>query len=198
MSELFYSAYDFVSADDLYLSGTETFRLDVRSPSEFSIEHIAFSKNIPMDELESRLHEVPRDTRVVLICRSGETAKRAAWTLAKADFEPVILDGGLSAWLREGLPVVVGKKMLSLERPVLTILAIAFFLGIVLGLEVNPWFFVLAGFFSFSLSLVWLTGTGQLAMLLAKAPWNKFSAADVTENSDGSKGDSQHNNTCCV
>lgn len=198
MSELIYSAYDLISADDLYLSGTETFRLDVRSALEFSVEHIAFSINIPLDELALRLQEVPRDSRIVLICRSGDTAKRAAWTLAKAGMEAVILDGGLSAWLREGLPVVVGKKMLSIERPVLTVLAGAFILGIVLGLEVNPWFFVLAGFFSIGLTLVWLTGTGQLAMLLAKAPWNKFSASDVTASSTDQKGDSQHNHTCCV
>jgi rhodanese-related sulfurtransferase len=198
MSDLFYSAYDLISADDLYLSGTETYRLDVRSALEFSVEHIALSINIPQDELELRLHEMPRDRRIVLICRSGDCAKRAAWTLAKAGIEPAILEGGLSAWLRDGLPVVVGKKMLSLERPVLMILASAFFLGIILGLEVNPWFFLLAGFFSISITLVWLTGTGQLAMLLAKSPWNKFSAADVTAKSTDSNGDSQHNNTCCV
>ncbi len=34
--------------------------LDVRSPIEFETEHIADSVNVPLNELESRFEEVPR------------------------------------------------------------------------------------------------------------------------------------------
>src|SRR5512143_1819748 len=44
---------------------------DVRTEGEYATAHIAKSVLIPLDELENRLNEVPRDQDVVVICRSG-------------------------------------------------------------------------------------------------------------------------------
>ena len=45
--------------------------LDTRTPKEFSKGHIEGFKNIPVDELRERLHEIEKDKPVYVICQSG-------------------------------------------------------------------------------------------------------------------------------
>ncbi len=45
--------------------------VDVRTPSEYRGGHVAGSKNIPLDTLESALHTLPTDRPVVFCCASG-------------------------------------------------------------------------------------------------------------------------------
>ncbi len=45
--------------------------IDIRTPAEYRDGHIPGVVNIPLDELEKRLSEIPKDKKVVLICRTG-------------------------------------------------------------------------------------------------------------------------------
>ena len=45
--------------------------VDVRTPGEYQDGHIPGVANIPLDQLEKRIGEIPRDKKVVLICRTG-------------------------------------------------------------------------------------------------------------------------------
>ena len=45
--------------------------IDVRSPMEYSGGHVAGSKNIPLNELQSKMNSVPKSKPVVFICASG-------------------------------------------------------------------------------------------------------------------------------
>ena len=75
--------------------------LDVRSPGEFSSGAFPKAKNIPVDQLESRLSELgAKEKPVVVYCASGARSSRAARILAKAGFSDVVDAGGLASMPR--------------------------------------------------------------------------------------------------
>jgi len=86
------------------------FILDVRTPEEWSEFHIPGSTLIPVDELESRVNEVPRDQEVVVVCRSGNRSAVGRDILKNASFIQVTsMAGGLKAWRADGLETVEGQ-----------------------------------------------------------------------------------------
>jgi adenylyltransferase/sulfurtransferase len=93
-------------------SDSPPFLLDVREPWEWAVSNLGErgARLIPLDELESRLGEIPDDRPVVVYCRTGQRSEDAARLMRQAGRERVAnLRGGLVAWAREiepGLPVV--------------------------------------------------------------------------------------------
>ncbi len=158
--------------------------LDVRSPIEFGTEHIEGSLNLPLGELEERFDEVPRNTGLIVICRSGKRAERAAFTLMGRGFQPQVLEGGLEAWKKAGLPVKIGKKRLSIERQIQLIVGSGVLTGVLLGVLVNPWFLIIPGFFGAGLTFAGMTGTCALGILLGMAPWNKLEIPQQSQKSN--------------
>jgi len=71
--------------------------VDVRSPEEFAEKHVDGARNIPVGDIESRLSELPKDHPVVVYCRSGMRAARAASALRAAGFTAYNM-GGVDAW----------------------------------------------------------------------------------------------------
>jgi len=62
--------------------------------------------SVPFSELSNRLGELPADRPVVLLSRIGIKGKQAAKLLIEKGYQDVaLLDGGLTAWEEEGLPV---------------------------------------------------------------------------------------------
>jgi rhodanese-related sulfurtransferase len=83
------------------------FLLDVRMPPELVAEgRIAGSVNIPMNELQRRLAEIPSDTEVVAVCKSGIRSLNAAGWLRQLGRNAANLSGGMDRWKALGLPVV--------------------------------------------------------------------------------------------
>ncbi len=73
--------------------------LDVRSGFEYLVRHIDGSRNIPVDELESRLDELgDRDAPVVVYCLSGNRSGRAAALLTEAGFTRVYDVGSMFSY----------------------------------------------------------------------------------------------------
>lgn len=79
--------------------------VDVRTPEEFASGHIAGSVNIPLNELPSRMSELPTDQPVVLYCRSGNRSAQAADILRRAGYNQIYDLGGIISWTAAGLPV---------------------------------------------------------------------------------------------
>lgn len=79
--------------------------VDVRTPEEFATGHIAGAVNIPLDTLESRLGEVPKDTPIVLYCRTGNRSAQAADLLEGAGYSDIRDLGGILDWTAAGYPV---------------------------------------------------------------------------------------------
>jgi len=93
-----------VQAYEKYQQGA--FFLDVRSQAEWNQVHIARSTLIPLDELQSRLVEIPRDQDVVVVCLSGKRSKEGMTILQQAGFSRAsCLTGGLTAWKAAGYPL---------------------------------------------------------------------------------------------
>jgi rhodanese-related sulfurtransferase len=82
--------------------------LDVREPSEYAAGHIAGSTLIPAHQLSSRMGELPKDREIICVCASGSRSSSAARQLASNGYNVLNLSGGMSRWLRAGLPVKKG------------------------------------------------------------------------------------------
>jgi phage shock protein E len=73
--------------------------VDVRTPAEFAAGRLPGAINIPVQELGDRLVELqPKDTPVVLYCRSGRRSGSAARTLKSAGFAVVHDLGPMGRW----------------------------------------------------------------------------------------------------
>jgi hydroxyacylglutathione hydrolase len=81
--------------------------LDIRTPREWAARHIKDSVNIPLNHLQERIAEVPRDRRIAVHCAGGYRSSIAASILFREGITDLIeLAGGLAAWDAAQLPVV--------------------------------------------------------------------------------------------
>jgi rhodanese-related sulfurtransferase len=83
--------------------------LDVRQPDEFRSGHIAGAKLIPLNELPTRMAELPKDTEILCVCRSGARSGAAVGQLNRAGFTAMNLQGGMTTWQAAGYAVKKGK-----------------------------------------------------------------------------------------
>lgn len=51
--------------------------LDVRTAQEFAENHVQGAVNIPVQELKSRVYELPKDKPILILCRTGVRAATA-------------------------------------------------------------------------------------------------------------------------
>lgn len=99
-----------ISVNDAYAKyNAGVFLLDVRTAEEWAEYHVPDTTHIPLDELDKRLGELPRDQEIVVICRSGNRSQEGRDILLKAGFSPVVsMAGGLKQWSAAGYPTVTG------------------------------------------------------------------------------------------
>lgn len=82
--------------------------VDVRDREEISAKSLGIKELIavPLNELGDRLSEIPANRTVMLVSRIGVKGREAAQYLLQHGYSDVALvDGGLTAWETEGLPV---------------------------------------------------------------------------------------------
>jgi rhodanese-related sulfurtransferase len=154
--------------------------IDVRTPAEFQEVHVDFARNIPLDRLDPATAG-PRDQTLYLICRSGGRGKMACEKLAAAGFNVVNVEGGTSAWDAEGLPVIRGRKVMSLERQVRIAAGSLVLVGVILSLTVHPYLIGLSAFVGAGLVFAGITDTCGMGMILARMPWNQVSTTCSTQ-----------------
>jgi len=100
---------DITVAEAVALRDQGALFVDVRTTEEYSAAHVAGSVSIPLDQLQTRINEVPRDREVVVICASGTRAKTGRDMLVEAGYTKVAcMTGGLHEWQAEGYPTVAG------------------------------------------------------------------------------------------
>lgn len=72
--------------------------LDVRTPAEVSEGAVPGALNIPLQELDRRYSEIPKDKKLLVYCRSGRRSAAASSMLIQAGFKEVYnIRGGFSA-----------------------------------------------------------------------------------------------------
>ena len=63
------------------------------------------SAHIELDRLTAEAGSIDRERTVVFYCRSGSRSALAAEAFSAAGYDAHNLDGGLKAWVADGLPI---------------------------------------------------------------------------------------------
>jgi rhodanese-related sulfurtransferase len=78
--------------------------VDVRQPQEWRAGVVAGALLIPLNELPRRIDELPRESTVAFLCRSGHRSTLAARQARRHGIDVVSVKGGMIAWNKVGLP----------------------------------------------------------------------------------------------
>lgn len=155
--------------------------IDVRTPVEFREIHATDARLVPLDSLDpvALLGGGNGSRPVCFICKSGQRARKAAEKCAAAGFAGVAyVEGGTEAWAAAGLPVVRGRKAMSLERQVRIAAGSLVLAGVILAALVHPYFAAVSAFVGAGLVFAGVTDTCGMGLMLAKMPWNRLPADD--------------------
>ena len=82
--------------------------VDVRDREEVASKSLGIKQMvaIPLNELGEHLGEIPANQTIMLVSRIGKKGREAAYFLAEHGFSKLaLIEGGLTAWENEGLPV---------------------------------------------------------------------------------------------
>ncbi len=85
----------------------DAYLLDVREPVEWASGHIEGARHIPMNDVPQRLADLPDDTEIVVVCKSGGRSGQVTGYLAAKGIKAVNMSGGMLAW------AVAHKSMVS-------------------------------------------------------------------------------------
>ena len=103
-----------ISADELLArlkAGEPLVMVDVRPTEEYQAAHVPGAVSIPLEQLEQRLRELPRDREIVAYCRGPYCAfaPEAVRTLREHGYAARYLSDGLPEWAaaRNGVESVV-------------------------------------------------------------------------------------------
>lgn len=96
-----------VSTDEAYqmYQKSGTFTVDVRTQEEWDEYHAPNTTLIPLDQLQNRLSEVPKDKEILVVCRSGNRSQQGRDILLSAGYNATSMAGGLKEWYAKGYPI---------------------------------------------------------------------------------------------
>lgn len=149
--------------------------IDIRAADEHARSRIPGARNAPLGS-ELNLADAPA---VIFHCRSGmRTDANAAQLAAASPCEAYLLDGGIEAWRKAGLPVIDDAKApLEIMRQVQITAGLLVLAGVILSLTVAPAWIGLSAFVGAGLTFAGISGWCGMARLLALMPWNRRTAA---------------------
>jgi len=169
----------------------DPFYIDVRTPQEFEGVHISGARNIPLPDLHKYVDELKAlslERPIKLVCRTQNRVKIAYEYLTNNGLTNCeILEGGITAWVDQGKPVVKGQQRISLEGQVRAIAGGLILIGVALGFTVHSGFFLLPAIVGAGLLHAGLTDSCLMGMLLSRLPMNRIGNSNST---NGKKGDS--------
>jgi rhodanese-related sulfurtransferase len=147
--------------------------IDVRTPVEYREVHVEFAKNIPLDQLDPQAvmqaRNGLRDEPLYLVCHTGSRGEKACAKFRQAGYTNVVnVEGGTLACEQIGLPLIRGKKAISLERQVRIAAGSLVLLGAILGWLIHPACIGLSAFVGAGLIFAGITDTCGMGMLLAR------------------------------
>ncbi|MBK7316474.1 MAG: rhodanese-like domain-containing protein [Anaerolineales bacterium] len=90
-------------AYQMYQSGV--FVVDVRTQEEWDEYHAPNTTLIPLDQLQNRLAEIPKDREILVVCRSGNRSQQGRDILLAAGYNATSMTGGLKEWYAKGYPI---------------------------------------------------------------------------------------------
>jgi len=150
--------------------------VDVREADEHARERIPGARHHALSQIDARTPVRAGDDVLVFHCRSGARTKANAPRLARAasGCEAFVLEGGLDAWKRAGLPTEIDRRQpIEMNRQVQIGAGSLIVIGILLGWFVSPNFYVLPAFVGVGLMFAGISGFCGMARVLALMPWNR-------------------------
>jgi rhodanese-related sulfurtransferase len=153
--------------------------IDIREPDEFARSHIKGAQSQPLSVWEKAHLSVDPDADVIFTCRSGmRTAGACDRLAARVTGDAFVLDGGLNAWEKAGLPVETNADApLEIMRQVQIAAGSLVLIGVLLGFFVAPAWFGLSAFVGAGLTFAGISGFCGMARLLMLMPWNRVKTA---------------------
>jgi rhodanese-related sulfurtransferase len=102
-----------------HLRARDVVVLDVRPAPEFAAGHIPGALNVPIEDLERRLRDIPSETQVVAYCRGPYCAYAddAVRLLGDRGRRALRLEDGFPEWAHAGLPVETHTAEAAAPRP---------------------------------------------------------------------------------
>jgi rhodanese-related sulfurtransferase len=153
--------------------------VDIREPNEFARSHVKGAKSQPLSTWEKAQLSIDPDADVIFTCRSGmRTAGACDRLAARVNGDAFVLDGGLDAWAKSGLPVETNADApMEIMRQVQIAAGSLVLVGVILGFLIAPAWFALSGFVGAGLTFAGVSGFCGMARLLMLAPWNRVKPA---------------------
>ena len=159
--------------------------VDIRETDEHLREKVAGAHHLPLSKLDEADLAAHQGKPVIFHCKSGARTAAHAPRLARkvtGGCDVFIVEGGIEAWKKAGLPVVTDRRQpIELQRQVQIGAGTLALLGTMLGLFVSPWFFVVPAFVGAGLVFAGVTGFCGMARILMRAPWNRASLAPAAQ-----------------
>ena len=152
--------------------------IDIREADEHARERIPGARHHALSRVDTESPARAGDEVLVFHCRSGaRTRGNAARLSAAANCDAYILDGGLDAWKKAGLPVTLDRSQpIDIIRQVQIAAGSLVLMGILLGTLFSPGFYALSAFVGAGLVFAGVSGFCGMAHLLALMPWNRRTA----------------------
>ncbi len=153
--------------------------VDIREPDEFARSHVKGAQSQPLSTWEKAHLSIDPDADVIFTCRSGmRTAGACDRLAARVNGDAFVLDGGLDAWAKAGLPVETNADApMEIMRQVQIAAGSLVLIGVLLGFLAAPAWFALSGFVGAGLTFAGVSGFCGMARLLMLAPWNRVKPA---------------------
>jgi rhodanese-related sulfurtransferase len=79
-------------------AGENFLLLDVRTPQEHAAQAISGSYLLPLQDLGSRINELPKDKEIVVYCRVGNRSAYVCSYLSRMGYNVKNLEGGIMSW----------------------------------------------------------------------------------------------------
>ena len=83
--------------------------LDVRTLGEYTQKHIKGAHLIPIDQIESRINEIPKNRPIIVYCETGVRSSLVGRYLDRLGYQDVSnLSQGIMGWQVRGYPIESG------------------------------------------------------------------------------------------
>ena len=148
--------------------------VDIREPDEVNAVRVPGAEVAPLSVIKwTHLAPASPDLPIVCTCNSGNrTAKQSDLLQELAGGPAWQMEGGVSTWAKEGLPVERGRRSMPLFRQIQIGAGALVLLGLA-GVFVWPPMIWLSAFVGAGLVFAGVTGFCGLGLLLSAMPWNK-------------------------
>jgi len=83
--------------------------IDLRDKENFKKGHIIDSINAHSDDFDQQKMNKYKNKNIILVCERGLQSPAVANKISALGYQPLVLSGGIAAWVSADLPLVKGK-----------------------------------------------------------------------------------------